>query len=200
MLGDVNPFKFEIEPALRDLARCADGRPGALALALPFLTIYVHPSARERAVATEIVLRVGDKRVLNAQECCDGCIDAALSSLQEIRARLVDARVALAGEQGALSGLIELMLTAIRQFLTFEQRLSRSGGPRHPGDEFYRDRDVRQAYFDALEQLRGHLSRCLGAVVAMAGRNVPSDGLIAGYAGSWPEEAYAHVDTALLVP
>lgn len=200
MRSGANLFQFQIQPALRDLVRSADGRPGALAVVLPFLTVHVHPSARERAVAAEIVLRVGDKRVLNAQECCDGCIDAALSSLQGIRARLVDARVALASEQGALSGLVELMLTAIRQFLTFEQRLSRSGAPRHPGDELYRDGEVRQAYFDALEQLRGHLSRCLGAAAALAGMNLPSDGLITGYAGPWPAEAYVPVDPASLVP
>jgi hypothetical protein len=200
MRSGANLFQFEIEPALRDLAGGADSRPGAQALALPFLTVHVHPSAKERDVAAEIVLRVGDKRVLNAQECCDGCIDSALSSLQEIRARLVDARVALAGEKGALSGLVELMLTAMRQFLTFEQRLPRNKAPRRPGDEFYRDSEVRQAYFDTLEQLRGHLSRCLGAAAAMAGMNQPSDGLIAGYAGPWPAEAYVPFDPASLVP
>ena len=200
MRSGANLFQFKIEAALRDLVRCADSRPGAQALALPFLTIHVHPSAKERDVAAEIVLRVGDKRVLNAQECCDGCIDSALSSLQEIRSRLVDSRVALAGEKGALSGLVELMLTAIRQFLTFEQRLPRSKAPRHPGDEFYRDSGVRQAYFDTLEQLRGHLSRCLGAAAAMAGMSLPSDGLIAGYAGPWSAEAYEPFNPASLVP
>lgn len=192
-------FKFEIEPALRALARGADGRPRALALAVPFLTVHVHPSDAERAVATEIVLRLADKRVLNAQECCDGCIDAALSSLQEIRARLVDARVSLADENGALSGLVELTLTAIRQFLTFEQRLPRKEVGKHPNDEFYRDGEVRQAYFDALEQLRGHLSRCLGAVASIAGMNVPSDGVIPGYPGPWPTDAYFPIDPASLV-
>lgn len=199
MRSGANLFRLEIGSALRDLARGADGRPGALPLVLPFLTVQVHPSARERAVAAEIVLRVSDKRVLNVQECCDACIDAALTSLQEIRSRLVDARVSLTNEHGALSGLVELTLTGIRQFLTFEQRLPRSSVSPQQGDEFYRDAEVRQAYFDALEQLRGHLSRCLGAAAVMAGMNLPSDGLVAGYAGPWPTEDYVPVDDAPLI-
>jgi len=191
-------LKFDIEAALRDLVRGTDSRPAAMTLVLPFVNVLVYPSAKERSVAAEIVLRVGDKRVLDSQECCDGCIDNALASLQDVRSRFGDARVALTGEKGALSGIIELMLCTIRQFLTFEQRLPRTGLPRYPGDEFYRDDEVRQSYFDALEQLRGHLMRCLAVVAAIAEVNFPATNLTADYSGPWPDAAYAPVDLAAL--
>lgn len=56
------------------------------------------------------------------------------------------------------------MALGIRQFLTYEELLNRSDdAPPHPRfGEFYRPPDIREAYFDALEVLRGHLSRCLG--------------------------------------
>lgn len=192
------PFQFDVGPALREIAMRADGRPDAVALRLPFLTVHVRPSAAERAAAARMVLRLGDRRVLSAQECCDGCIDAALGSLQAIRAYLVEERVALADEPGALSGLVELMLTAIRQFLTFEQGMPRAT-PAFSGEEFYRDGEIRQTYIDALEQLRDHLSRCLSLVAVVAGMKVPADGLIAGYVGAWSAAAYAPVDVAALV-
>ncbi len=200
MRSDAIPFQFEIAEVLKDLARSADARPSAVRLSLPFLSLLVHPSAVERDVAAEIVVRVGDRRVLSARECCDGCIDDALRSLQELRALLVNKRVELAAERdGPLYQLIELMLVAIRQFLTFEQQLSsRHRGQASETGERFRSPEDRQTYFDALELLRGHLSRCLGQIAIVAGMSVPSDGLIAGYQGAWPMNAYKPVDAARL--
>jgi hypothetical protein len=50
---------------------------------------------QKRQVARELVIRLIDRRVLSAWECCDDCIDRALVSLQEIRQILVDKQVAL---------------------------------------------------------------------------------------------------------
>jgi hypothetical protein len=49
---------------------------------------------------------------------------------------------------------------------------------------------VRRAYFDALELLRGHLSRCLGQIAVLAGMDAPTERLIANYQGPWQVEAY----------
>jgi len=38
---------------------------------------------RERTVARELVIRLKDRRVISAFECCDDCIDRALASLGE---------------------------------------------------------------------------------------------------------------------
>jgi hypothetical protein len=83
------------------------------------------------------------------------------------------------------------MAAGIRQFLTFEELLQQPDDTQHDPRfrEFSRSNGVRQTYFDALEVLRGHLSRCLGQVAALAGMETPSDGLIANYRGPWDLEA-----------
>lgn len=152
----------------------------------------------ERRIANELLIGLSDRRVLSSWECCDNCIDNALRSLQEIRTELLERKIELVDEQdGILSQLIELMLTAIRQFLTFEQNLASVDMAKPDAmNEFYRPAEDRQSYFDALEQLRGHLSRCMGQIAVVAGLKVPSDGLIAGYQGPWQMEAYKTVSDA----
>ncbi|MEW5683920.1 MAG: hypothetical protein AB1942_03270 [Pseudomonadota bacterium] len=175
---------------LDQFARNPDARTSADQLDLPFLSVLVHLSPAERASAQALLIKLKDRRVLSQHECCDGCINDALRSLQEIRSMLVAEQIELAGvSEGGLYLLLELMLAAIRQFLTFEQTLGRplkaEGNPfaqRHPDD--------RQRYFDALELLRGHLSRCLGQVAIVAALKIPSDGFVDGYRGPWPLEAY----------
>jgi hypothetical protein len=186
------PFQFDIGDVLSKLKRKASTRLGDVTINLPFISIAVSPKDKERQVARELIIRMRDRRVLSADECCDDCIDRALASLQEIRRLLIDKQVELADAQdGPLYLLIEAMVTPIRQFMTFEQSLnvppmrSRDAGQGH-----YRPGDVRQAYFDGLEMLRGHLSRCLGQVAAIAGMEAPTDGLITQYHGPWLLEAY----------
>jgi hypothetical protein len=189
--GAIN-FQFDVSDVVIQALRSPPASNTATAFKLPFVTVLADPSPLERQIANELLIRLRDRRVLSSWECCDNCIDDALRSLQEIRSILLERRIELAGEQsGILSHIIELMLTAIRQFLTFEQSLGSAGMVRSdPGSEFYRPHEDRQVYFDALEQLRGHLSRCMGQVAVVAGLNVPSDGFVAGYQGPWPMEAY----------
>lgn len=127
-----------------------------------------------------------DRRVLSAWECCDNCINDALASLHEICKFLVDKQVELSDlSEEPLFQLINAMRLGISQFLTFEQRLKSEDATR-----YLRPPDVRQTYFDALEELRGHLSRCLGQIAVLAGMEVPSEGLVANYQGPWQLEAY----------
>lgn len=187
------PLKFDIVDLLNKARRKATGRVGDITLNLPFISIAISPTDRERSVAQEIVIRLKDRRVLSAYECCDGCIESALTSLQEIRTMLVDKQVDLVGMQdGPLLLYVEAMTLGIRQFLTYEGLLKRQvDSPPHPrfGD-FHRPHDVRQAYFEALEILRGHLSRCLGQVAVIAEMDLPTQGLIANYQGDWDESVY----------
>lgn len=166
---------------------------GDVTLNLPFVSINVSPKDREREVAREIVIRLRDRRVLSAWECCDNCIDNALASLREIRALLVDKQVDLADAQdGPLFLLIDTMTLGIRQFMTYEELLRRDEGvsPHPRFGDFRRPTDTRQAYFEALEVLRGHLSRCLAQVATLAGMDAPAEGLIAKYQGPWPLDSY----------
>lgn len=187
------PFQFDITDVLKRVRRIASNRLGDVTLNLPFVSIGVSPKDREKQVAREIVIRLKDRRVLSAWECCDDCIDQALASLQEIRRLLVDKQVDLADMQdGSLNLLIEAMTIGIRQFLTFEQRLKpvEDLPPHRIPHDVRRRPEVRQAYFDGLEILRGHLSRCLGQVASIAGMNLPAEGLIPNYQGAWQLEAY----------
>lgn len=105
----------------------------------------------------------------------------------------MDKEVELAELQdGPLFLLLDAMVTGIRQFMTFEELLRRDedAPPHLRFGEFHRAPDVRQAYFDGLEILRGHLSRCLGQIAVVASMPAPSDGIIENYQGPWQLEAY----------
>jgi hypothetical protein len=187
------PFKFDMSDLLALARRQVSGRLGNVTLNLPFISIAVSPKDRERQIARELVIRLKDRRVLSAWECCDGCIDRALASLQDIRDLLVAKQVELSdATDGPLYLLIDAMAAGIRQFMTFEELLKRQNdAPPHPRfRDFERPADTRQAYFDALEVLRGHLSRCLGQIAVLAGMEALKDGLVANYQGPWQIEAY----------
>ena len=196
------PFRFDlsglIQRTRREFARRTDGV--SVTLSLPFLSFTAAPADIERRVAREVVIRLSDRRVLSAKECCDTCIDQVLESLQSIRSVLVDKQVELAHlTDGPLYVLLEAMLEGVRQFLTFEQRLSSQGDDWGYGghQDIHRPHDQREAYFAALEALRGHLSRCLGQVAVIADVDLPSVGMIAAYRGDWPLEAYTEPQSRL---
>lgn len=151
-----------------------------ISINLPFVSVTVKPDDIERRVASEVVIRMADRRVLNARECCDRCIERALDSLQEIRSLLVDKQVELAERSdGALYLLLEVMLEGIRQFLTFVERLDCSSY------------EGRQEYLCALEVLRGHLYRSLLQVAAIASMSIPEVPEHMRYSASWQIEQYA---------
>jgi hypothetical protein len=125
-----------------------------------------------------VVIRLADRRVLNAFECCDNCINEALTSLQEIRRLLVDKQVELSDRpESALYLLLELMAEAVRQFFTFEQRLDRRP-------------ESRQAYFAALEMLRAHIHRVLLQVAKIAQTEIPKIAQHMRYDEAWQLDAY----------
>lgn len=189
------PFKFDFRAQLKNARRKLNSRVGSVSVNLPFLSFSLNPDDLEQRVAREIVIRMADRRVLNAFECCDNCIDQALSSLQEIRRILVDKQVELSGAPDSpLYLLIELQVEAIRQFLTFEQGLNKSARlgpvlPDVPGD-FRRPTYVREQYFAALEMLRAHLHRCLVQVSKIANTAIPKISDHMRYDDAWQLEAY----------
>jgi len=188
------PFQFELQTLVGKARRHVGKRVDGVTINLPFVSFSVRPDDVEQKAAREIVIRLADKRVLNAFECCDDCIERALASLQEIRSLLVDKQVELADlMDGALYLLIEFMLEAIRQFFTFEERLSAKNGTALPGPKRFAWGYDREAYFGALEMLRAHLYRCLSQVAALGSTQVPKIADNMRYDSTWQLEAYASV-------
>lgn len=197
MRSSTIPFKFDMKDLLSRARRQVSNHVGEVTLNLPFVSIAVSPRDRERQIAREIVVRLKDRRVLSSRECCDNCINNALASLQDIRRTLIDKQVELSDVQdGPLYLIIDAMLLGIRQFLTYEELLKQADDmpPHSRFRAFRRPSNLRRAYFDALEVLRGHLSRCLGQVAAIAGMEAPRDGIITNYQGPWQIEAYVPPD------
>jgi len=190
MRRGITPLKFDMSELLSRARRQFNKRVGDVTLSLPFISISVSPKDREQQIAREVLIRLKDRRVLSAWECCDDCVERALASLQEIRQLLVDKQVELADcHDGPLYLLIDAMLAGIRQFLTFEETLKLDPDMRSRPRARERH-DVRQNYFDALELLRSHLSHCLNQIARLADIKVPKDSLISHYQGPWPSDAY----------
>ncbi|WP_420345390.1 hypothetical protein [Pelagibius sp.] len=189
-------LRFDFSQLIEKAHQAFKKRAGevTVSLSLPFISITASPADLERRIARELLIRLSDRRVLSGKECCDNCIDQSLESLQSIRAILVDKQVELSQlSDGSLYLLLELMLEGLRQFLTFEQRISTSQSNWEGGDhpDFHRPPGQREMYFEALETLRGHLSRCLGQIAVIADMEVPKVGAIPSYQNAWPKEVYA---------
>jgi hypothetical protein len=185
------PFQFDVSKIVGKARRHLKKRVDGVTINLPFVSFSVNPDDAEKKAAREIVIRLADKRVLNAFECCDSCVEQALESLQEIRSLLVDKQVELSSlADGGLYLVIELMLEGIRQFFTFEEKL-RTVNPQFPGDLHTRfTRHDLQPYFSALEMLRGHLYRCLAQVAAVADTKIPKISDHMRYEDAWHLTAY----------
>jgi hypothetical protein len=165
------PFQFDISATIKKAQNFINKHVEGIEIQIPFLAFSVKPTDMEKKVARELLIRLLDKRVLNANECCDNCIDRALTSLQEIRKNLVDKQVELVSyHDGSLYLLCELMTEVIRQFLTYEESLKvtpRNEGAAN-GQGSHRKSEIREAYFIALNQLRFHIHSCLTQIAKIA--------------------------------
>ncbi len=185
------PLRFDVSDLVQKARRHAKKRIDGVTINLPFVSFSVRPDDLEQKAAREIVIRLADKRVLNAFECCDSCVEKALASLQEIRSLLVDKQVELSGQtDGAVYLLVELVLEAIRQFFTFEEGLHREN-LNFPGEFHARmHRADLEPYFAALEMLRGHIFRCLSQLAVIADTTVPKIADNMRYEKAWQMDAY----------
>ena len=178
------PFRFDMKKVLEAFQKLPANVEG-VTINLPFVAINVKPDHVERRVAREVVIRLADRRVLNAWECCDNCIDLALKSLQDIRKCMTDKQVELSGHtNGSLYLLLDSIREGIRQFLTFEQRL------KHDPAVKARQRNTRELYFAALEMLRAHIHRTLLQISKIADIEIPGISAQMRYDENWQLEAY----------
>jgi len=185
--------RFDVTSIIEKARNLANRYVDGVTVNLPFVSLNLKPDNTERRIANEIVIRLADRRVLNASECCDNCIDQALASLQGIREIIVNKQVELYDAKDCgLYLLLEMMAEVLRQFLTFEQQLNRLH--RQPAEvdhpDFRRVPEAREAYLGALEALRGHFSRCLLEIAKIGGVSLPKVNMMARYETPWPVEAY----------
>jgi hypothetical protein len=104
---------------------------------------------------------------------------------------LVDKQVELSGvTSGPLYLITELMLEAIRQFFTFEERLRNRKDPILELPRHFRGVENRERYFAALEMLRAHLHKCLLQIGTIAGTSIPKIADHMRYDSAWQLEAY----------
>lgn len=177
------PFKFNLSKQITKARQHLNDRVTGVTINLPFISFPISPQDTEQKIAKEIVIRLADRRVLNAFECCDECIEQALNSLQEIRRFLVDKQVELMNlSDGGLYLLIEFQIEGIRQFLTFEENLNS-----------VQDRDE---YLAALEMLRQHLFRCLVQISKIADIDIPKIAPNMRYDEVWQPEAYVQIEAS----
>ena len=189
------PFLLDFRSLLKQWRRKLNTRVDGVSISLPFISFRVAPTDLEQRVARELIIRMANRRVLSAWECCDNCIDQALESLQGIRSTLEDKQVDLAQViDSPLYLLLEYQLEAIRQFLTFEQRLNAKSATSKifltSQQDTRRQTDTRETYFAALEMLRGHLHRCLVQVAKIADVTPPKLMQNIDYGEAWQLEAY----------
>ena len=188
------PFRLDFRSLLKEWRRKLNSHVDGVSISLPFISFRVVPTDLEQRVARELIIRMANRRVLSASECCDNCIDQALESLQGIRSTLEEKQVDLAQViDSPLYLLLEFQLEAIRQFLTFEQRLNAKSGATKiflASPDMRRLPDTRETYFAALEMLRGHLHRCLFQVAKIADVTPPKLMQNINYDEAWQLEAY----------
>jgi len=168
-------LKFEVMQIVRRAKLLPAPKVKGLSINLPFVSIELAASDDERKIAKELLIRLRDKRVLVAWECCDDCIEKALASIQDIRTLLVDKQVELSNANLALFLILDLMLAGIRQFLTFM--------------EWYEPNIHREEYFGALEVLRGHLLRCVEEI-AKIGNTSPQLSNRLNFNPKWEKAIY----------
>jgi hypothetical protein len=173
----VQPLQFDVRKLIAKGRRILNKRVTGAQIRLPGFTFTVAPVDPEVKLARQLVVWLGDRRVLNSFECCDGCIDRSLASLLKIREHLVQRQVELADlSDGVLFFLIEFIVQGLRQFLTHEERLKAEFGDEcpspHPSD-FHRSQLLREHYFAALKTLRAHISGAAEQIAAIAGISLP---------------------------
>ena len=168
-------LKFDVSYILQRAKKIPKPKVKGISINLPFLSIDLSASDEERKIAREVLIRLKDKRVLVAWQCCGDCIKHALDSIQDIRGLLVDKQVEISDENSPLFIIFDLMLAGIRQFLTFTERYD----PYLNKEEFQ----------DALDILRGHLLRCIDEI-AKVGNTTPPTFYRQNSSQVWEEKIY----------
>ena len=173
----MNDFMIDIRDLVQKGRRNLNKRVGSVTISTPSgISFNIEPHDPEVTCAREVIIFMRDRRVLNSKECCDGCIDRSLESLNKIREYLVGCQQKLANlSDGGLFLMIEFILDAIRQFMTYSERIETSYKSIDTGiSDLRRDPVAREKYFTALNRLRNHCWQTLRQISHIANIDLPS--------------------------
>lgn len=173
-------LKFDVSAIIEKAKKLPKPKVKSVSINLPFISVNVEASDTEKKIAREVLIRLRDKRVLVAGECCPDCTARSLISIQEIRKLLVDKQVELPNDDSALFIVFDLMLIGIRQFLTYTEYVEIER------PSFFINRDD---LFGALEDLRGHLLRCVEQIALLADTSSNLNGRMP-FNSLWEETKY----------
>lgn len=192
----MDDFKINIAGLIEKARRNLNKRVEGVEITTPGITFVVSPHDPEVTSAKKAVIFLGDRRVLNSKECCDNCIDRSIESLGKIREYIVNQQQELTHlSEGVLYLMFEFVVDAIRQFMTYAEHLERDYEPSISSiPDFRRHPDARDAYFSALERLRGHFAATMHQIRLIAGNDPQRVPDILRFSG-WDADSYSDVPT-----
>ncbi len=193
MAAQEPPLRFDVGDLVGRFSRTLRKSIGKVTLNLPFGSVEVDLTDKERKAAREVLIRLSNHRVLNGGECCDNCVRDSLDSLKEVRRLLTDEMVKLADVPDApLYALLDMMRDGIKQFMTYTERLDHASGGSWDGPRLRRPY---RPYSEALSVLRRHLGSCIDEIAKLAGQKRVER--ISGYE---PAEQWIDTDVTLSLP
>jgi hypothetical protein len=173
-MGNERGVAIEVQDLLSRAQHWVDAAHSTGTVNAGFVSFALVVDDAERVAARPLVIRLRDKRVFNADDCCEGCVTNSISSLQEVRKALVDVQVGLADQRdGQLFWVLDWMLAVIRAFLTWEERVRATDDGVREASEHYRSMDRTRHTIDQLDVVRAHLRVALNAIANVASLDVP---------------------------
>ncbi len=172
----MDDFLIDVRQLIKKGRRNLNKRIGSVQISTPAgISFRLEPHDPEVTMAKKILIYMRDRRVLKSQECCDNCIDRSLESLQKIRGYLVERQQELATlTDGALFLMTEFMLDAVRQFITYSEKLEIAYPPSGSSiPDFRRSQEARERYFAGLKRLREHCWQTLAQISHIAKTEIP---------------------------
>lgn len=140
-----------------------------------FISFPLTVNKAERTAARKLLIRLRDKRVFTAEDCCDDCVRNSIASLQDVRAILVGQQADLADHhEGQLFWVIDYMLATIRAFLTWDERTRADSASDSNADTYDRERGRTHHYIEQLDVLRAHVRTALQGMAVIAEIDLPS--------------------------
>ncbi|MBI1944529.1 MAG: hypothetical protein HYS27_02465 [Deltaproteobacteria bacterium] len=168
-------MRVDVRDLVSRARRWVSARVGGATITTGFISFPLVANDPERTAARQLVIRLRDKRVFTASDCCDGCVKNSIAALQEVRKILVEAQVQLANSHGGqLFWCTDYMRETIRAFLTWEERVRAADRPdaRAP-DEHYRDQVQTRRYIEQLDVLRAHVRVAMTGIAKIAEMELP---------------------------